>query len=266
MNIYRGCEHQCIYCDSRSKCYQIEDFNDVEVKINAPLKLKDELKSKRKKGTICFGAMSDPYTFAESQFRLTRSCLKVIAKYKFPIHLLTKSSMVIRDLDIIRKISKVYAAVSFTLTTVDDSLAKKIEPYAPLPSQRLLAMKKCAEMGIYTGAYMMPILPFIEDNEKNILNLISAVKRNGGSYIIPAFGMTLREGQREYYYKELDKQFPGLSRKYRKVFGDKYSCNSKNYRNLQKLFFEECKRLSIDTKIDIYKVRSVLESEQASFL
>ncbi|MBD3329146.1 radical SAM protein [Candidatus Dojkabacteria bacterium] len=262
MNLYRGCEHQCIYCDSRSECYKIDDFNNTEVKINAAELLQKELKSKRIKGTIGFGAMSDTYAPVEARYKLTRKCLEIIAALKFPIHILTKSALVVRDLDLIKSISSEFAAISFTLTTADDTLAKIVEPKAALSSARFSAMKKLAKAGIYTGITMMPVLPFLEDNLNNISAIVESAAESGASYIIPAFGMTLRGRQREYYYQKLDESFPGMKMRYVKKFGNSYSCGVDNYRLLRDRFEELCHRYGIVTRIDIYEPVSVFDSEQ----
>jgi len=266
MNLYRGCEHQCIYCDSRSECYGIDNFRDVLIKVNAIELLEKELSCKRLKGTICFGAMSDTYTFAERKYQLTRKALEVIARYKFPIHIVTKSDMVLRDKDIIKKISTEYAAISFTLTTVDEALAQKVEPSAPRPSQRLKAMKQLSREGIYTGVAMMPILPFLQDSRENITSIVRQAKLHGAQYIIPAMGMTLRDRQRSFYYKGLDVHFPGLCAKYRKMFGEQYSCNPPHYKQLVEHLKKLCGRYSLARGIKIYKVRKVAECEQRRLL
>ena len=173
LNLYRGCQHQCIYCDSRSDCYQIENFADILVKANAIEILQDELPRKRTKGTIGFGSMNDPYMPIEKERELTRKALEVIQKNRFPVHILTKSTLVLRDIDILQKIAEQYAAVSFTITTADDELCKKLEPCAPVASERFSAMKELRDKGIYTGVMMMPILPFLEDTKENIEALVS---------------------------------------------------------------------------------------------
>ena len=157
MNLYRGCQHQCIYCDSRSECYRIEDFSRIEVKINALELLEDTLPRKRMIGTIGFGSMNDPYMPIEKKYRLTGGALEIINHHGFPVHILTKSDLVLRDLETLKNISQVYAAVSFTITTADDQLARIIEPGAPPPSARFNAIKELAEEGILTGLTMMPI-------------------------------------------------------------------------------------------------------------
>lgn len=214
MNIYRGCQHQCIYCDSRSECYGIEDFREVLVKVNALELLRDELPRKREKGTIGTGAMSDPYGPLERGYNLTGQALQIISTWQFPLHLLTKSDMVLRDLDIIAAINRVQARISFTVTTADDALAAKLEPGAPLPSRRYAAMARLAERGVPTGVLLMPVLPFIEDNEENIRGVVERAADAGASYILAAFGMTMRDRQRTYFYQRLDELFPGMRRRY----------------------------------------------------
>jgi DNA repair photolyase len=253
-NLYRGCQHQCIYCDSRSECYQIENFNqDVLVKVNAFELLRKELASKRVVGTIGTGSMHDPYMPLEKDICLTRRALEVIAEFRFPVHIITKSDLVLRDLDLLEQISrKTYAAVSFTVTTADDALSKKLEPGAPVTSRRLAAMRKLSENGIPTGLTMMPILPFIEDDEENIARIVTLAHENGASYILPAFGMTLRDRQRAYYYDQLDQYFPGLRARYEQAFGEHYSDHAQNHTRLEKVFIELCRQYGITTKMPVF--------------
>ena len=255
MNIYRGCQHQCIYCDSRSECYQIENFADVLVKVNAIERLEDELPRKRRKAMICTGAMSDPYQPIEKKLKLSREALEVIAKHKFPIHTMTKSSLILRDKDLLKEVGKVYAVASFTITTVDDELAQKIEPGASLPSERLAAMKELSDNGIYTGVILMPVLPFIEDNENDVKKALLAFHEHGAQYVLPSFGMTLRDRQRDYYYRKLNELFPGtgLVNKYRREFGDRYSCWCRNSKKLRKMAEGLCKELGMATKMRQYE-------------
>jgi len=252
MNLYRGCQHQCIYCDSRSECYQIENFSDILVKANAIDLLRKELARKRIRGAIGTGSMNDPYMPLEAKLNLTRRALKVIAEFRFPVHVITKSALVLRDVEVLREISREYAAVSFTVTTADDALGKKLEPGASLVSERFKAMQALASNGILTGVTMMPILPFIEDTEDNIAQIVTRARECGAAYILPAFGMTLRDRQREYYYDQLDKLFPGLRRKYKERFGDRYSCSVPNAAKLDKFFRELCSRYGIATRMPTY--------------
>ena len=252
-NLYRGCQHQCIYCDSRSECYQIENFNhDVLVKANAVELLRKELAGKRVVGTIGTGSMNDPYMPLEAEKRLTRQALETIAEFHFPVHIITKSELVLRDLDLLEQISQTYAAVTFTVTTADDDLAKKLEPPAPVPARRLTAMRRLSERGILTGLTMMPVLPFIEDNEDNISRIITLAHENGAAYILPAFGVTLRDRQRAYYYDKLDKYFPGLRSRYEKDFGEGYFAPAQNHDRLEQFFTGLCRQYGLATKMPVF--------------
>ena len=252
MNLYRGCQHQCIYCDSRSECYQIEDFRDVLVKVNAIDLLQRELRHKRVKGPIGTGSMSDPYLPAELQYNLTGRALQVIASHAFPVHIITKSDLVLKDLDTLVEINRVHAAICFSITTADDDLGKKLEPGAPLVSARLRAMKILAERGIPVGVTLMPVLPFIEDNPENITAIVTLAAENGASFIIPWFGMSMRDRQRAYYYDQLDRLFPGLRHKYEQRFGRRYSCPATHASDLGRLFNELCAQHGIATHIPHY--------------
>ncbi len=252
MNLYRGCQHQCIYCDSRSACYQIENFSDILVKVNAIELLQQELSRKRVKGTIGTGSMNDPYMPVEAQRELTRQALQVIAAYRFPVHIITKSDLVLRDLDILREISQVYAAVSITITTADDRLGRKIEPGAAKVSARFGALQTLAENGITAGVTLMPVLPFLEDSLENIRQIVFQAHQAGAKYIIPSFGMTLRDRQREYYFQKLDLLFPGLKDKYKRNFGFNYQVPANNSANLKQKFDEWCQEFDIATRMPQY--------------
>jgi DNA repair photolyase len=256
MNIYRGCQHQCIYCDSRSECYQIEDFSDVLVKVNAVELLQKELASKRIKGTIGTGSMNDPYMPVEKQYKLTRRSLEVIRQFRFPIHIITKSDLVLRDLDVLHEINNVYAAVSFSITTVDDELGKQLEPGAPDVSARYQAMETLAEHGILTGMVMMPVLPFLEDNVENITAIVSKAHQSGAAYVVPSFGVSLRSGSRDYFYEKLDKHFPGVREQYQQRFGNMYHCSVNNAGRLREVFTELCDQFGIATDIPQYAPES----------
>lgn len=261
MNLYRGCQHQCIYCDSRSECYRLGDLAQIRVKINALDLLEDALPRKRELGTIGFGSMNDPYMPVEKEYRLVQGALEVISRHGFPVHILTKSDLVLRDLDLLRKIGEVYAAISFTITTVDDSLAAKLEPGAPRPSARLGAMRALAEAGILTGVTMMPVLPFLEDDPDSIRQIIGEAHRNGARYIIPAFGVSLRPGSREYFYQKLDILFPGLKQKYIRAFGESYQCGVPNWLALNEVFKDEMDAAGMDMKIPVFTPRKVKKPE-----
>ena len=253
MNLYRGCQHGCIYCDSRSTCYQLGNLSQIRYKENAIDLLTSELKSKKTKGTIGFGSMNDPYMPVEAKMKLTRQALEVIDYYKFPVHIITKSHLVMRDIDLLQKISNIYAAVSFTITTADDDLAKIIEPNASLPSQRFNAIKILNYYNIYCGITLMPILPFINDTEDHINQLINKIIESGARYIIPFFGLTLRDGSREYFYEQLDKSFPGIKEKYINRFGQSYNCNSPNADKLYHLIYGAMAKHGISKRMVFYK-------------
>ena len=264
MNVYRGCQHGCIYCDSRSECYQIENFDDIIVKINAPQLLEQELSQKRKRVTIGTGSMSDPYMPIEKSYELTRRCLEIISKYRFPVQITTKSDLILRDIKLLKTINHIYASIAMTITTADDTLAKKIEPYAPLPSERFRAVDILSSMGIRVGITMMPILPFIEDTKDNIAEIVDKAKAHGAQFIFPAFGMTLRDRQRAYYYTQLDKHFPGLRQKYEKKYKHYYTCSCTHYQSLRKIFYEKCQAYQIDTTMPSYGKENT--KEQLSLL
>lgn len=256
MNLYRGCEHQCIYCDSRSECYQIENFHDILVKVNAIELLKKELPRKRIKGTIGTGSMSDPYIPLERRYNLTGQALQIIASYGFPVHINTKSDLVIKDLETLKQINLVHASVCFTITTTDDTLARKIEPGAPTPTRRFKAMAILASQGIHVGVSMMPILPFIEDNPENITRIVEQTSSHGGQFIIPWLGMSLRDRQRLYYYEQLERLFPGLKQKYEKSFGERYECPANHQQALWQHFEMVCRQNGIATKITPYQSKA----------
>jgi len=252
MNLYRGCQHQCIYCDSRSDCYGIEDFRDILVKTNALDLLPGELASKRVRGTIGFGSMNDCYMPIEAERQLTRQALELIVQHRFPVHILTKSDLVLRDLDLLEQIASMYAAVTFTVTTADDDLGRKLEPGASPVSARLRAMATLAAHGIHTGVAMMPILPFIEDTEENVSHILEQTASAGGQYILPWFGMTMREGQRQYFYDRLDELFPGLRQRYEEAYGDRYECPVPGAARLGRRFESLCQQRGMATRMPAY--------------
>jgi DNA repair photolyase len=206
-------------------------------------------------GTIGTGSMNDPYQPAEKQYQLTRQALELMARYGFPVHIITKSDLVLRDVDILREISKTYAAVTFTVITTDDKLAAVIEPGAPPPSQRLKAIEILSRAGIYAGITMMPLLPFITDTEENVKDIVRRAKDSGAQYIIPVFGMSVRTGQREYFYQKLDEHFPGLKARYQNNYGMQYQCPSPNHERLAGIFTEECQRRGISTGMEFFVPR-----------
>ncbi|MCX5775992.1 MAG: radical SAM protein [Firmicutes bacterium] len=250
MNLFRGCTHGCIYCDSRSKCYQINHaFEDIEIKSNAPLLLEEALLKKRHKCMIGTGSMTDPYIPLEKEVQMTRKCLEIIERHGFGVGLITKSSSVLRDLDLIKKINeKSKAVVQMTLTTYDEVLCKKLEPYVSTTQERFEALKIFRDHGIPTVVWLDPILPFINDTEENLRGILSyCVEAKVQGIICFGMGLTLREGNREYFYEQLDKLFPGLKEKYQKTYGEQYSCLSPNNNKLMKIFLEVCQEHHIES-------------------
>ena len=253
MNIYRGCSHGCIYCDSRSRCYQFtHPFEDIEVKQNAPELLEKALSSKRKKCMIGTGAMSDPYMHCEEQLGLTRKCLEIILRHGFGVAIQTKSDRILRDIDLLDEINReAKAVVQMTLTTYDDDLCRIVEPNVCNTKRRIEVLEEMQKRGIPTVVWLSPILPFINDNEENIRTIMEECVRVGVKGVICfGMGLTLREGDREYYYAALDKYFPGLKKKYIERYGNSYNLPSPNERQLYKVFHEICSANGMMSKPD----------------
>lgn len=248
MNIYRGCTHGCIYCDSRSRCYGFtHPFEDIEVKRNAPALLEQKLRSKRKKCMIGTGAMCDPYLHCEEELRLTRACLEIIDRYGFGVSVLTKSDRILRDLDLLGSIQEKSKAVAqMTLTTWDDRLCRIIEPEVCVTSRRLDVLRTMKEAGIPTVVWMTPLLPFINDTKENLEGILEGCLEAGVKGILCfGMGLTLREGNREYFYQALDRHFPGLRREYQRRYGNAYELPSPRHRELQQIFDDTCAKAGI---------------------
>ena len=248
MNIYRGCTHGCIYCDSRSKCYQFtHDFEDIEVKQNAPELLEETLRRKRKRCMIGTGSMCDPYIPLEKELGLMRRCLEIIDRYGFGVTPQTKSDLIMRDIDLLADINKkAKAVVQMTLTTADDELCKLIEPAVCPTSRRFEVLCACRDAGIPTVVWFSPLLPFINDTKENVEGIIDYCARSGVKAILCfGMGLTLREGSRDYFYKALDRHFPGLKDNYIKKYGYRYEIPSPHSRSLWQHFKELCERNNI---------------------
>jgi DNA repair photolyase len=244
INVYRGCSHGCIYCDSRSKCYRFtHPFEDIEVKQNAPELLDAALRSKRKKCMIGTGSMSDPYMHCEETLGLTRRCLEVILKNGFGVAVQTKSDRILRDIDLLSEINRTAkSVVQVTLTTYDDDLCSILEPNVCNTKRRIEVLEEMQKRGIPTVVWLTPILPFINDTAENITAILNECVRVGVKGIIDfGMGMTLREGDREYYYDALDKHFPGMKERYIKRYGNAYELPSPNAQELRGIFREICK-------------------------
>ena len=256
VNLYRGCSHGCIYCDSRSNCYHIDNFDVPKGKENALAILENELSKKKEKGVVGIGSMSDTYNPFEKQYELTRGALKLLSKYNFGVSIDTKSDLILRDIDILKEInSKNNVIIKFTITTPNDELSKIIEPRVCASSKRFEAIKMLNDNGIFTGIMMNPVLPFITDNEEDIKRLVRMTYESGARFIQTYMGMTLRENQRDYYFEQLDKHFKGLKDKYIKYYGERYNCAVPNYKRLYKVFTDECDKYGI-----LYNMKDIIKA------
>lgn len=248
MNLYRGCSHGCIYCDSRSSCYHMEhDFEDIEIKENAISLLENALKRKRKKCMIGTGSMTDPYIPLELEIGNVRKTLSLIYEYGFGFTIITKSNRIMRDIDLLKKINeKTKCVVQMTLTTYDEEVCRKIEPNVSTTAERFEVLKQMRDAGIPTVVWLTPVLPFINDTNENISNILDMC-HEAKVYGIICFGMglTLREGNREYFYKQLDRLYPRLKEKYIEIYGNEYIISSPNNTNLMNLFHKKCEQCGI---------------------
>jgi DNA repair photolyase len=261
MNIYKGCCHGCIYCDSRSECYGIEKFDDVRAKENSLEIINKELKSKRKTGVISTGSMSDPYNSFEKKYNLTGRALEIVNNNGFGIDIATKSDLIVRDIEVLKKIKEHSPVLcKITITTIDDELCKKIEPNVCVTSKRFEAIRRLSYEGIYTGVLLMPILPFINDTEENILSIVRQAKKCGAKFVYPLFGITLRSNQRDYFFKSLDNNFYAIKERYLKTYGNEYLCLSPNANYLYKIFSNECKKLGL-----LYKMNDIIEDYKKGY-
>lgn len=263
MNIYRGCPHGCIYCDSRSECYRNDDFDTVRVKENALELIRDDLRRKIRPGVVGTGSMSDPYNPFEREPCLTRKALTLLDAYGFGVAIATKSDLIVRDIDVLSLMQEhVPVLCKLTITTCDDGLAAKLEPGAPSPTRRLEAAKRLAAAGIPVCVLLMPVLPYLEDSVENVLEVAERAAEAGAKYIYPAFGMTQRDRQRAWYYQELEARFPGqgLAEKNRRTFGDRYWCTSPRARKLWEAFSGRCRELGL-----LYEMKHIVSSYQRGY-
>lgn len=256
MNLYRGCHHGCIYCDSRSECYHNDNFDCVKLKDNVLNILQDELRRKKVKGVIGIGAMSDTYNNFEKELQITRRALELIRDYHFGVSLETKSDLITRDIDLFLEIQKHQdVIVRMTITTCNDKLSQIIEPHVCVSSQRFKAIQKLSAAGIYTGILLHPVLPFITDNEENIIQIVKYAYESGAKFIHCNFGVTLRDRQREYFYQQLDQKFPGLKKKYIHYYGECYDCQSPSVQYLKTVFQRECQKYGL-----LYKMEDIIQA------
>lgn len=264
MNIYRGCSHGCIYCDGRSDCYNFShDFEDIEVKQNAPQLLEKTLKTKRKKCMVVTGGMGDPYIHLEEKLVITRKCIEIIDKYEYGLAIQTKSARILRDIDLLKSINeKSKCVVQLTMTTYDEDLCKKLEPNVSTTKERFEVLMKMKELGIPTVVWLSPILPMINDTPDNINGILDYCERaNVKGIICFGMGVTLRAGDREYFYEALDKHFPGMKHQYIRKYGNAYEINSDNNKELMGIYYERCKKAGIMSKPnDVFKYVHEYES------
>ena len=271
MNLYRGCQHGCIYCDARSLCYQMNHpFEDIEVKENALPLLEQALKAKRKKCMIGTGAMSDPYMPLEEKLQLTRGALELIHRYGFGVAIQTKSCRILRDLELLKAINdQSKAVVQMTLTTYDERLCRMVEPNVSTTRQRAEALRKFRDAGIPTVVWLSPLLPWLNDTPENILGILEYCRGAGVKGIINfGMGLTLRDGDREYYYAALDRHFPGLKQRYIQTYGNAYELPSPNSQALWQLFHEKCEQYGIwhdNDRIFSYMMTFEEKEKQMSF-
>lgn len=271
MNLYRGCQHGCIYCDARSLCYQMNHpFEDIEVKENALPLLEQALKAKRKKCMIGTGAMSDPYMPLEEKLQLTRGALELIHRYSFGVAIQTKSCRILRDLELLKAINdQNKAVVQMTLTTYDERLCRMVEPNVSTTRQRAEALRKFRDAGIPTVVWLSPLLPWLNDTPENILGILEYCREAGVKGIINfGMGLTLRDGDREYYYAALDRHFPGLKQRYIQTYGNAYELPSPNSQALWQLFHEKCGQYGIwhdNDRIFSYMMTFEEKEKQISF-
>lgn len=268
MNIYRGCSHGCIYCDSRSVCYQIDQFDMVREKSNALALLEEELRSKRTSGVITMGSMSDPYNPLEKKLEMTRNALELIRKYRFGAAFTTKSSLCARDASLLAEISR-HAPVCarMTVTCADDELCRKIEPHVSVSSERFAAIHTLANHGVFSGVWLNPVLPYLTDTEENIRRIVKMTADHGGRFVVCFFGMTLRTGNREYFYTALERDFHGIRDKYLRQYGNDYVLKTPRASKLYDVFRDECTRNGLHWRFsDINREMFAHMPVQTSFL
>lgn len=261
MNIYHGCNHGCIYCDSRSTCYQIADFDRVRAKADALEVIHADLARKRRKGVIATGGMSDPYNPMERELELTRGALVIVERFRFGLAIATKSDLVRRDAHVLHDIKKhAPVIVKITITTHDDKLAEKIEPGALSPSRRFEALRALADKGIFCGVLLMPVLPYITDSQDNLVGVVQKAAECGARFVYPWLGMTIRDGQREYYYQELARISPDLVHHYEKRYGNRYDCPIPDARGRWRLLQPELSRLGL-----LYEMQDIVGAYKSGY-
>ncbi len=268
MNMYRGCSHGCIYCDSRSACYGIDRFDAVRPKADALTLLDAELRSKRRAGVITMGAMSDPYNPLEERLQLTRGALELMLRHGFGAAFTTKSALCARDAELLAEISRrAPVCARLTITCSDDDLCRRIEPRVSVSSERFAALRTLADAGVFTGVWLNPVLPCLTDTEENIRRLVRMTAENGGRFVVCFFGMTLRTGNREYYFSALQREFPGVREHYLREYGNAYEIPAREPERLYAAFTDECRKHGLLWRFgDINREMLARQPVQTSFL
>ena len=261
MNIYRGCSHGCIYCDSRSDCFKNPDFDVVKIKENALQIVRDDLRRKAKTGVVGTGAMSDPYNPLEQELELTRNALELLNAFGFGVSLTTKSALAARDADVLADIgAHSPVIVKFSITAADDVLCKLLEPNVCPSTERFAALAALAARGVYCGVFLVPLLPYIADDVNNLVKILCMAKEAGAKFVYTYMGMTLRQGSREYFYDRLNKSFPGVKEKYIKRYGTRRNITSPNSKKLWDVLAAECGRLGL-----LYDMRAITQAYKAGY-
>ena len=268
MNLYRGCTHGCIYCDSRSLCYRIDHFDDVRPKENALALLEGELRSKRQSGVITMGAMSDPYNPLEEKLRLTRGALQLMLRHGFGAAFTTKSALCARDAELLGEIGRrAPVCARLTVTCAEDELCRMIEPRVSPSSERFAALRTLSGAGVFSGVWLNPVLPWLTDTEENLRQIVRMTTENGGRFVVCFFGMTLRTGNREYYFSALERRFPGLRAQYLKAFGNASEIPARDPKALHAAFTDECRKCGLLWRFgDINREMLSRMPRQTSFL
>jgi DNA repair photolyase len=242
-NLYKGCTFGCIYCEFRNTCSATENFDEITYKPNTIEILTKELSGKPKHSIVSLGSLTDPYNPIESTALLTHQSLELLDQNQLGVAISTKSDLILRDVDLLKRIqSHSPAVVLISITTLNDMVASKLEPGAPKTTDRFKLVSKLTQEGILVGIKMIPIIPFINDSEENILGIIRSAKNAGAKFVYPAFGITLRDKQRNHFFDMIEKEFPGLKNVYMDTFGSKFSCISPASPKLKKAFVIECKK------------------------
>lgn len=268
MNLYRGCSHGCIYCDSRSLCYSIERFDTVRPKAEALTLLERELRSKRRTGVITMGAMSDPYNPLEVRLQLTRGALALMKRYGFGAAFTTKSALCARDAKLLAEIGRsAPVCARLTVTCAEDDLCRRIEPHVSVTSERFAALRALSKAGVFAGVWLNPVLPYLTDTDHNIRRIVQMTAENGGRFVVCFFGMTLRTGNREYYFDALQRDFPGVREHYLREYGNAYEIPARDAEGLHAAFVDECRKRGMLWRFgDINREMMARTPVQTSFL